>query len=80
MQKGARDLAIDHARDCTVTVLPRIDPVRPADASDEARRAAAVELCARTVRAMAAELGQPVPGVFTDTKELLFAEPTRHAA
>jgi len=74
LKKGARDLAIDHNRQCSITVLPEIVPVRALDDSEEARRDAAVELCANAVRAIATELNEPVPGVLTDTKELLFAE------
>lgn len=63
MHKGAKDLSVDRERECSVTVLPSIDPIVPEDGSEDARERAAFELCLRAASAMAAELGQPVPDI-----------------
>ncbi|MFW6049536.1 MAG: lysophospholipid acyltransferase family protein [Myxococcota bacterium] len=63
LKKGQKDLAVDRQRACSVTVLEPVPPPVPADASERAHREAAVALCTRVARAMADELGEPVPGV-----------------
>jgi 1-acyl-sn-glycerol-3-phosphate acyltransferase len=76
LKKGARDLAIHPDRECSVTVLPGLDPITPATPDHDARREAAIDLCAETVAAVARELDEPAPGVMTDDRTIVRAQPT----